>query len=191
MSQGLAQVLKQIHYAKAADYLQTETSPELDLASVDFFGPNALPRPVGMSDANFYALILAQLFKSAVTRQAISDAIFAITGVRPRLIEPWNPADTGCRDTLVSFRDVDTTANPMRNTSGYLAWNGFIETVLPNSAVLGGLNPLLTRDDGGFRDANEYRLTIPNFPSNSIYNAVNAVRAFGTTVWIRFVASVP
>lgn len=94
---ALTSVLAQVQYAKNATLIPTETSPELDLASEDFFG-DALPRPPGMSDAAFSALILSSLFSSAASRPALSLALTRLTGQQPRMIDPWNPGDTGAWD---------------------------------------------------------------------------------------------
>ncbi len=184
IGQQIATVYVEVQYALNAQRIQTETSPELDLASKDFFG-DLLPRPPGMTDAAFSALITANLLKRGATRIAISNAVKALTGAAPRMIEPWNPGDVGCRDNLISYRDIDTPSNPMRNTSAYLAFNGFIEAVLPTFPVLGN-NPLLTRDATGYRDANEYRLQLQNVGEAQIYAAVQATKAWGTNVWLRF-----
>ena len=180
--------LQQANYALSATRIQTETSPELDLASEDFFG-NALPRAAGQTDAAFLALIQANLFVPQATRGALSTAIENLVGAVPRMIEPWNPGDTGARDTLVSYRDVDNASNPMLNTSGYLGYNGFIITQLPIYNTIGA-NPLYTRDDGAYRDANEYRLTVQASTLTQLYALINRVRAFGTVVWVKLTPQV-
>lgn len=183
VGQKLTDVLTQIQYVQEAARLKTETSPELDDAGLDFFG-GALPRPIGMSDANYAALLLSSLFKPAATRKAISDAVTAATGQTPRMVEPWNVTDTGARDTPISFRDVDTAANPMRNTDPGLRCQGFIDAVPPITLTLQG-NPLIARDTSAFRDANEYRITIQSVDTTSIFNTINALRAAGITIWVR------
>ena len=177
----------EVQYALNAQRMQTETSPKLDLASQDFFG-DALPRPAGMSDANFFALIQVNLFKKVATRSALIAVIKAATGVAPRLIEPWCPADTGARDTLVSFRDIDTPANPFVNTSAFLAYNGFILSVPPTFSTLAG-NPFTTQDDSAFRDANEYMLDLTGSAVQNLFSVIQAAKAFGTDVWLQFVPS--
>ncbi len=179
----IAFALVQANYGLNAARIQTETAPELDLASLDFFG-GTLPRVAGQTDAVFLAAIQAALFAPMATRDALSRAITNMVGAVPRLVEPWNPGDTGCRDTLVSYRDIDTAENPLENTSAWLGYNGFITAQLPTYAVLGA-NPFLTRDDGGFRDANEYRLTIQVSSLNQLYALINRVRAYGTTIWVK------
>jgi hypothetical protein len=179
-------LITELQYALAAQRIQTETSPELDEASQDYFG-NALPRPPGMSDANFAALIMSNLLQKGATRQAVSDAVYKLTGIVPRIVEPWNPGDTGCRDSLLSYRDIDTAANPLENTNPGARYQGFISTIAP--PVMGlGLNPLLTRDGAGFRDANEYRISIAVISGvQELYNAINKVKVEGTVVWVKII----
>lgn len=180
----MAFVITQVQYDLAASRLQTETSPELDLASKDFFG-ELLPRAPGQTDASFLQLIQSSLFTPMATRMALSQAIANLVGAVPRMIEPWNPADTGARDLLSSYRDVDTVANPLENTSAWLGYNGFVITQLPTFITLGA-NPLYCRDDGGYRDVNEYQLLLQTSTIAQLYALINRVRAAGITVWVKF-----
>ena len=78
----LALALQELQYAASAQRLQTETYPELDLASQDYLG-SLLPRPNGTDDFDYADLIIAHLFRSAATRQAISNALTLLTGFFP------------------------------------------------------------------------------------------------------------
>ena len=137
-----------------------------------------------MPDADYAALILSSLFKPAATRKAISDAITQLTGQTPRMVEPWNVTDTGARDSPISFRDVDTAANPMRNTNPGLRCQGFIDAVPPVILTLKG-NPLIARDTNAYRDANEYRISIQSGDTTSIFDTINSLRAAGIKIWVR------
>jgi hypothetical protein len=183
VGQKLTDLLAQVQYLQSAARIPTETTPELDNAGLDFFG-GSLPRPGGMADADYATLILSSLFKPAATRKAISDAITQATGQTPRMVEPWNVTDTGARDTPISFRDVDTAANPMRNTNPGLRCQGFIDAVPPIILTLKG-NPLIARDATGYRDANEYRISIQSGDTISIFDTINSLRAAGITIWVR------
>lgn len=187
----LAFLITQLEYALNSQRIQTETSPELDLASVDFFGQGVLPRPQGMNDATYLALIKANLLQQAATRQAVSNAIQNLTGVKPRIVESWNPGDTGCMDTGLGFLDVDTLANPMEITSS-LRFQGFIQTILPPQQGLGNGNPLLTFDDGAFMDENAYGDTAIGIANGvaALYAAINKVRPFGTIAWVKVVSAI-
>jgi len=167
--------------------MQTETSPELDLASQDFFG-TALPRPSGMSDANFDALIVSNLFKTAATRQAISNAVEALTGVAPRMLEPWNVLDTGSWGNA-SYWNVDSVANPARWGNGSLRYQGFVETAPVAIPIFGANIPILGWGDGAYWNVPGYFFgIIGNNSALSVYDVINAIRAYGTIVWVKFVA---
>lgn len=182
-------LLSETQYALGGTRIQTATSPELDIDSQDYLG-NALPRPPGMTDAVYAQLLINSIIREGCTRKAVSDAVQKLTGVAPRIIEPWNMADTGARDTLSSYRDVDTAANPLENTNPGLRYQGFINTILPPLTGLSG-NPLLTRDDGGYRDSNEYRIEVTAISGlQQLYQAINAVKPEGTISWVRIIPQV-
>ena len=140
LGQQIQAVLEQVRYADNAVYVPTETSPELDLAGMDFYG-GTLPRPAGATDAGYAALILSGLFQPAATRGALTAAIERLTGYTPRMIEPWNPADTGVWDSGVSYWDVDNAATPFLWT-GEEAATGFIKSAAPLSSGNTNLNQL-------------------------------------------------
>lgn len=92
----LSELVAQISYVRDAARVPTSTDPELTLAATDFYGSGVLPRPSSDTDAQYAALILGNLFQPAATRSAIENALKTLTGTDPRMIEPWNPGDTGC-----------------------------------------------------------------------------------------------
>ena len=186
----LAAVLQELQYAANAQRLQTETYPELDLASQDYLG-TLLPRPNGMGDLDYADLIIAHLFRSAATRQAISNALTLLTGYTPRMLEPWNIYDTGSFDNN-SYIDVDTVANPARLGDGSLVYQGFIETPPPTVAAIGPSNVVQTMDDGAYWDVPGYFCgTLSQASAQSVYDLINTIRAYGTTCWVKFVGSTP
>jgi hypothetical protein len=187
LSQGLTAVLGQVQYADRAVLVGTETAPELDLAAQDFYG-SGMPRPPGMSDAAYANQILSGLFRSAATRAALSTALAALTGSVPRMIEPWNPGDTGATDA-VSFLDVDTINNPMR-VSGEERYTGFIETApAAGIAPLSG-NAVPTLDDGLWIDvAGSLVADLESGSASSIYALINQIRAFGITIGVKIVGA--
>lgn len=189
LSQGLTAVLGQVQYALNAVYVPTETAPELDYASEDFYG-NTLPRPPGMTDADYARLILSGLFQSAATRSAISNALKNLTGVTPRMIEPWAPGDTGAWDTVgVSYWDVDNVVSPFLWT-GEERFTGFIITPAPPSSFNTGGNPILCWDDGWFWDipGSAFFDLVINALS-SVFSVINRLRAWGITVGVKIVAT--
>lgn len=183
---GLEQMLAELTYALGGARLDTSTGDQVDTYAADFFGPGGLPRAPGESDSSYVQRIIASLFPSAATRQALSDAIFAITHIRPRMLEPWNPGDTGCWDYR-SFWDVDTARNPARWGDGGQRYQGFIDTTVPASNLTGG-HPYLTFDDGAFWDVPGYADLIIKISGRSqLLDVINQKRFFGGIVWVKFV----
>jgi fibronectin type III domain protein len=190
LGQQLEFVMTELLYAANAQRLTSETFPELDEASTDFLGSN-VPRPAGMTDAAYAALIIQDLFQTAVTRAAISNGIQGLTGAVPRMLEPWNIFDTGVFDHI-SYMDVDTPANPARLGDASLAWQGFIETVPPSIPAIGPNNPILCMDDNAYWDVPGYFCgTIQPTSLQAVYNLINRLRAWGITVWVKFLTNLP
>lgn len=190
IGQQLNFVLTGVQYAAAAQRLTSETFPELDLASTDFLG-DQLPRPSGISDSAYAQLIISNLFQQADTRLALSNAIQLLTGATPRMMEPWNIFDTGVWDHG-SYWDVDTPANPARYGDGSLGWQGFIETVPPSIPAIGANNPILAYDDGAFWDVPGYFFgTIQPVSIQTLYDLVNRLKVYGTTIWVKFLTTAP
>ncbi len=97
-------MLAGIAYAFAAIYLlylfavqqsriATSTGGFLDIAATDFYG-TGLPRLIGEGDAAYLARIKANLFKERATRAAVSNAVQAVTGTAPDIVEFSRVADT-------------------------------------------------------------------------------------------------
>lgn len=184
----LSYVMEQLSYAADAQRLTTETYPELDFASQDFLG-FSLPRPNGTSDSAHSQMIIEDLFKKAVTRTALKNAITTATGQVPRMMEPWSIFDTGTW-TMTSYWDVDTSANPARWGDSSLRYQGFIETVPPSIAAIGPNNPILCWNDGAYWNQPGYFFgTISSAGAQDLYSLINSLRAWGTIVWVKFVTA--
>lgn len=178
---------QEVQYALAAQRLQTEQSPELDDASLDFYG-GALPRGPGESNADFANDIIQKLFQPAATRSAISNALTVLTGFVPRMMEPWNVYDTGAW-RYQSYWNVDTVQNPARWGNGGLRYQGFIETSPPGIPAIGPNNPILTWDDSAYWNVPGYFFgIIPPVDQNAINDLINRLRAYGTEVWVKLVS---
>lgn len=186
----LSVVQQQVQYALSAQRLQSETFPELDFASIDFLG-DAFPRPPGTTDAAFGQEIIAQLFLPAATRPALQDALTALTGSVPRMLEPWNINDTGAWGNVSYWGLTDTVANPARWGNGGLRYQGFIETAPPSVPALGNNNPVLCWGDSAYWNQPGYFFGIIGSSSlDLIDQVINRLRAYGTVVWVKIVTSV-
>lgn len=183
-----------LQYAWAAVRAQTAEGDALDLAAEDFLG-NTVLRVSGEPDASYRQRLLAVLANlgQGATRQAVSNAISAITGIVPRIVEPWSPADTGVIDGLpgagMMFFDIDTVRTPARLTDPGLAYQGFIESILPGIPVLAG-NPLPCMDDGIYTDIAgcsmfDFDRSVP-LGAQLVYDVINAKKVYGTVAWVRF-----
>lgn len=174
-------------YALDATRIQTATDGALDLASVDYLGDRASRLP-GETDPSYRLRILAALLPAGATRKAVSDAVQAVTGFVPRIVEPWRPADTGGWDQF--YWDVDTPETPFRWTDSDMGYQGFIECVLPQPLFLGG-NPAPCLDANFWWDVAGSSFIDPD-PSTPlgpqvVYDAINLAKVEGTVVWVQFV----
>ena len=144
---GLNYTLTDMQYALSAQRLSTETSPELDNASLDFFGPlsenqplTALPRTPGQSDASFYQTISSRLMQEGVTRPNIIQAVQSYAGIIVKFFEPKRSADCGAYvpaptnpwsyyEDFLAETTLDSAWQFERaSTATYLGANGFLET---------------------------------------------------------------
>jgi hypothetical protein len=182
VAQQIQFVQSEIQYALGAERLGTATSPELDLASIDFLG-DTLPRPAGASDTKFASEIIAQLFQPAATRQALQDALIDLTGQLPRMMEPWNPSDTGGWGAN-SYWDVDTVANPAR-WAGSTRYQGYIETTPPSISAIGANNPILTWGTAYWDVPGYFFGIIQAADVDALNDTLNRLRAYGTTIWVK------
>ena len=179
LSTQLAFCIVAIQYALNSTRIQTATDSELDLAAQDFFG-DTLPRPTGASDDTYRALILAALFPEGATRKAVQDAVETFTGSPARIIEPWNPADTGAWGK--GYWGVDTAQTPSSWTNPGARYQGFVLfTPVPST---GTIPYYFTWNDTGYWGANMYWQQPSVSSLDGLYTALNKVRPYGTIAWV-------
>jgi hypothetical protein len=196
---GLSFEESAVAYALNSMRIQTATAPELDLAAQDFLG--TFPRAAGEPDTSYRARILAAILAPGATRIAIQNAVKAVTGVAPRMMEPWSTRDSGVFDggagAGMMFYDVDTIVTPGRLADPGLAYQGFLETILPVvSAFAGNAPPTFdtAAASGMYFDIAGSSMLDPagagvlgQAPINA---AINAAKVFGTIVWVKIVPKV-
>jgi hypothetical protein len=186
LGQQLRAVQGELQYTLAAQRVLTETFPELDFASVDFLG-DTFPRPAGMTDLAFGKAIIAALFQPAATRPALQNALTALTGTVPRMLEPWSVNDTGSWRNK-SFWNVDTVANPARWGNGGLRYQGYIETPPPAIPAIGPNNPIRCWGNSAYWNVPGYFFgIIQPVDINAIDDEVIRLKAEGTIVWMKIV----
>lgn len=189
--QGIAETDTFIHalkdFSKLQTRIQTATGFYLDYISKDFFG-NKLPRHPGELDDQFRTRIFAYLIQERCTRLAFFVSIYFLTGQFPVLFEPWNPFDCGGYNVpqatgydiagrygsasypYQGFVDVYVSDSiGMSNYSGYdITYGGY--------STYGGLSYLYYGGDSLLRK---------NVTDMDIYNLINAIKVYGTLIWVR------
>jgi hypothetical protein len=187
-----------LDYAFDACLIETAENGALDGKALDFFGTGlyALPRNPGETDAAYSVRLLGALLPEGATRKAVSDAVQAVTGQAPRIIEPWRPSDTGVIDghpgAGMMFYDVDNVVTPARYTDPGLGYQGFIQTILPLAQPFGN-NPTPVYDEytmnydvagSSMLDATSGAVPLGE---QAVYNAINRAKCEGTIAWVQFV----
>lgn len=194
----LASLLAQTLFIANGTRIKTAYGTALDIISVDYFGPNGLPRNPGESDASFQTRILQMLFIPRVTRSAIQSAIQILTGTAPRMAEPWTAGGDCAALDLNSYLGVDGAENvaPGRIGDG-LAYTGFMDVSIPVSSVTGGY-PIYGIDMGCAIDVWTSALDMASLATNvlpvtgvesQILSRIQSFKAWGVTVGVRFTAS--
>jgi hypothetical protein len=184
-AQSWAQAYSEICALHAQTRIQTATSPMLDIAAWDFYGPN-LTRNPGETDGAFSFRIRQRLFIQVATRSAIETAVGMVTGVDPDIIELTRPADCG------SYRTGGTgyTAGGHYGTTvAQTPYQAFVTAYRKQpvyTGLVGGYGSGMT----GYSDAGEYADIQETVPQDSaIYDAINRVRPESSTIWTRILNS--
>lgn len=178
----LAFIWGAISYVTLQTRVTTTTDGFLDLASDDFFAGN-LKRLSGEQDAAYSLRIRQEVFRDRLTRNAIDQQIFDITGDHPVITEFQRPADIGClgytfamghallgsrADTYAVFI---TTPPPLsRGIPNVAGWGSYF-------AGLG--SPQMVACDPSMIEGT-------SFSVDDLYAALDRIRAAGVTYWVRF-----
>jgi hypothetical protein len=83
-----------LQYVAKQRRIGTADGVNLDQIAADFFGQK-LGRFTAEGDDAFRTRIKANLLAPKATRQAVIDALVALTGLSPVVFEPGNTTDTG------------------------------------------------------------------------------------------------
>ncbi|MCF7536144.1 hypothetical protein [Pseudomonas petrae] len=167
-------------YAKDQTRIKTASDGWLDLIGLDFFGNN-LPRYSGQIDSSYRNRILINIFRERATRHGMDQVLYDLTGRRPLIIEPAKPDDCGCLGVTLGLG----VAGPIGSTS--CPYQAFVTVYRPLGAGAGKWPGLATNWFG----LGETSALIPQsqlFPDVSdadIVAAIEAAKAFGTTIWYR------
>jgi hypothetical protein len=177
-------------YGFDASRIETATDTELDLCADDFYGPNGLPRQTGESDASYRVRIEAGLFIPYTTKEAFIQAITALTGIAPRLIQPWVAAQTAAFD-YQSFFDIDfPPLAPSLYGDPALRYIGAVIATLPNPIDVNAPTAIWGFDAGAGYDTytgTMWNLVAANFVSVEQLDAlIMRIKAFGITIWRKY-----
>lgn len=116
-------------FAWKATRIATAEGSALDAVAKDFFG-DEVKRAPGEPDESFRPRVQSSLLLPAATRPAMALRLKRLTGVEPRLMEPWSLLDTAVWG-LASYWNVDSNEVPARWGNPTLGYHGFVQTPLP------------------------------------------------------------
>lgn len=183
----LAAVNDALVYAKNSTRIATAISNELDIIALDYFGTTLVRRPEETDDS-FRTRILSHLLPDGATRAAVSSKLAEVTGVTPRILEPWSTKDNACYNKF-SFYGIDTISNPGRYGSPKLRYQGFVISPLPSLAANTN-KPIRCYNKGAAYnrpDTVYWRKQANWFASiHDLDEVINRVKVFGTVVWRQY-----
>ena len=171
--------------------IKTATGQFLDLISQDFFGltpPISLPRGSGESDLSYVKRILDNLLNEKATRRGITNVLTNLTGRAPRLFEMRRPGDTGGYSSGgAGYCVAGGWGNPL------CPFQGLVDAYRPIAPGIPGINGYNGGASGysslvtpqGYSAYASLSEAVNPVTDQQIYDAVNATKVFGTTVWVR------
>ena len=170
-------------YAQAQTRIKTATDGWLDLIGLDFFGSN-LVRYTSQADSSYRNRILINIFRERATRRGMDQVLFDLTGRRPLIIEPSKPDDCGCLGVSLGLG----VAGPIGST--ICAYQAFVTAYRPTGGGAGNWPGIKTNWFGlGQTSALIPQAQLFSDVSDAdIIAAIEATKAFGTTVWYRIVS---
>lgn len=174
-----------VEYAANQTRLQTATGENVDLFAKDYFG-NYIKRKANETDESFKSRISSLLLQPRVTRDAIQNALYLLTGYYPKMFEPWNIYDCFCLN-VPQYGALNVSI--MGNSD--LAYQGFIDVYVDSATSLGGYGGL----NSNYFGLNSVGLGALNFLANEslitgqisdqdIYDTINLSKLFGTVIWV-------
>lgn len=185
---NLAWIYSIFQYVLLQARLATATGVWLDRISYDFLA-NDLPRLTGETDLSYRARIKNEILRERNTRKGIILALEQLTGITPKLYEPWHPGDVGAYD-------IGTSAYDQAGMYGDLSLNNqlFITAYRPVSAgvasIVGYDNPETGYDIGTSEYIEDNWIT-GQITDAMIYATVAKTIAAGMTAWVNIATFAP
>jgi hypothetical protein len=165
-----------VGFARLQSRIATSTGPFLDLIALDFTG-RYLQRN-GTVDNTFRARIQATILQERVTRKGMINALTALTGTAPIIIEPWNTRDIGAYGAPTTAYGVSRYGSMQLPAQVFIivkvgATPGVPNTAGYGTAVAGYGAPLaiwsgLSLSTGGITDEDIYSTILATKPTGSI-----------------------
>lgn len=175
---GLSFIYNLLQYARLQTRIATMQDGWLDLASYDLFNYNLL-RLAGETDLAFRIRIIKEFLRVRNTRTGIINMMTDLTGLQPRLIEPWNPVDTGAWDEPSPTGGGVSPAYDVAGAVGEDPWTDY--TYGPDAGAGYGEQSFIAQVF-----VIVYRPTDGRVWNDSmVAAALERVRAAGTIIWVK------
>jgi hypothetical protein len=174
-----------VEYAAEQTRLQTCTDSNLDLFASDYFGI-FLKRKSNENDDSYRTRISALLLQPRVTREAIKNNLYLLTGYEPIMFEPGNAYDCFALN-MPQYGGLNVGLLGNQD----LAYQGFIDVFVDSASSLGGYGGLGCNyfglnsvGQGALNFLGNESLITNTVTDQDIYNTINLSKLFGTVVWV-------
>jgi hypothetical protein len=190
LAAAFASIWDLLTFARRQARLATMDGGWLDLAALDFFGPDGFRRFKGDTDATYRLRLRREVFRRRVTRQAIIDIVRDLTGAEPiEVFEGWDVTTNGgygAAGCLAYGRAGRYGSNGAPNESivvlpepqGY---------GIPNTPGWGSGQFGYGAAGSNFRYVDAGEIVGSGPTKEDIIRSIDAVRAAGVAIYIRFV----
>lgn len=184
---------QQYLYVVLQTRIKTATEENLDIISKDFLG-DELPRRDGEPDDSFRNRIIATLLQEKATRRGMINALYILTGIKPKIYEPWSPNDNGGYNVYQKMgystqghygsgsyayqAFIDVYVEPYQGMASYSGYNSYF----------GGYNAF-----GGLADLwyGGQELNTSVISDSDIYDLINLTKVYGTIIWVKIIRGFP
>lgn len=167
-------------YTKLQSRIATAFGEQLDLIAYDFLGRYMYRN--GSPDTVFRRRILATILQERVTRKGMVGALTTLTGLVPKIFEPWNPMDTGFYGGKFSGYGVGVGGYGSMQLPGQV----FITVSNPSTPGVPPTGGYGVKAQGYGVGVNEYIgpgvSSIP-YTNSDIYSTINTTRPTGVICW--------
>jgi len=182
---ALAFAYSLLAYVRLQTRISTATDAFLDMIAGDFLG-DTLVRAANQTDASFRARIIAAIFRTRATRQAVIAVLTQLTGRAPVIFEPLRPMDTGAYGIAYGYGAAGGYGSML------LPFQSFVTAFRPSGGGVANVAPYGAAGGstgGGYGVGSHEYAALANVVAQvtdaDIYNAIESVRPVGYTIWAR------